>query len=651
MFSWLRLFFLWLFLLTPALTVEQAAATGYVLVPGPDGFVDVSPYLEILEDKDHRLGITDVVQPQMANEFRRHRYPVPNLGFSTSAFWIRLKLESQSQFANRLYLELAWPPADYIDLYDLSEKGLRPREGGELRFYNLREVQHRNHVFVLDFAPREKKTIYLKLVTESVVVMPITVYDPDIFHQQDRQDQFLYGIYFGIFIILAFYNLLIFLSLRERIYLHYMVFLLLFGSYMLVYKGFTLEIFWPHWQHFNNLLNPILLSLLVAATARFIRSYLDIRSGSVHLDAGLRYLMYAALLHTPTIALQGYHTAIRLDNLLLFLTILLSLSASVVSMWQKKPLASYMFFSTMAMMLSGLIAILGNFAFLPNMILSLFGMQVMSVLGALSLSFGLAYRMNLMRLDRDRQRATLSRITDDFAIARRIQINILPAELPSSEYYEIEASYLPKYDLGGDFYDYRVIDRGRLSAIIADVTGHGVSAALFASMLKIAYAHEGDVLTDPAELLNRIDASLRSRLGNHFITAAAICLDSPRGTLFYAHAGHPPILHYQRDNGVIVELKGRGPAIGLMERRACEPNQQEVHPGDRLLLFTDGITELRSASGELYSVERLKETMLKHAQKNAADFKLELLRQLAQHKGDLPVADDITFLIIDIPLK
>src|SRR6185312_6826938 len=157
---------------------------------------------------------------------------------------------------------------------------------------------------------------------------------------------------------------------------------------------------------------------------------------------------------------------------------------------------------------------------------------------------------------RDQQ---LSEIQKELDVARRIQLSILPTQFPPSPHFEIAVRYLPMTSVAGDFYDYVVCGNGAAGLLIADVSGHGVPAALIASMVKLAAASQRDAARDPAQFLLGMNRVLCGNTQNQFVTAAYVYLDSGERSIHYAAAGHPPMLllrdgqvHKIEENGLML---------------------------------------------------------------------------------------------------
>src|SRR5262249_36145157 len=188
----------------------------------------------------------------------------------------------------------------------------------------------------------------------------------------------------------------------------------------------------------------------------------------------------------------------------------------------------------------------------------------------------------------------------------RIQDSIIPRCVPSTPGLVVTARYEPMTEVAGDFYDFIAVDERRLTILVADVSGHGVPAALIASMLKVAFAAQNECATDPAEVLSRINATLHGRLDRQFVTAACAHIDLTERTLHYAGAGHPPSLLWKSSTGELVELAENGLLLGPFRSATYKNVRHSVEAGDIVLFYTDGLVEGTSNDGRPFGDERLR---------------------------------------------
>lgn len=266
-------------------------------------------------------------------------------------------------------------------------------------------------------------------------------------------------------------------------------------------------------------------------------------------------------------------------------------------------------------------------------------------LGLLVLTLCLGYALARRVARGQRQLAALEQ---ELATARRIQASILPRELPRLPGLAVAVRYLPMTAVAGDLYDFLDPGPRRLGVLVADVCGHGVGAALIASMVKIACAAQTERAARPAEVLAGINRILTANMQGSFATAAYLCLDLEARRLAYAGAGHPPIL-LCRAGSEPRGLLENGFPLGLFPDARYQALQEPLSAGDRIVLYTDGLIEAPSPTGDLFGEERLREAVAAGADLPAGAFADLVLARLAawsvQSEG---FADDVTLVVVDV---
>jgi sigma-B regulation protein RsbU (phosphoserine phosphatase) len=248
------------------------------------------------------------------------------------------------------------------------------------------------------------------------------------------------------------------------------------------------------------------------------------------------------------------------------------------------------------------------------------------------------------RVLKDTQR--LLAIDKELSIARRIQSSILPAAMPKIGGLAVAARYEPMTAVAGDFYDFLEVGERRLGVLVADVSGHGVPAALIASMVKVAIAAQKPQADRPAAVLAGMNETLAGRLGSQYVTAAYLFLDLEAGLMRYSAAGHPPLLRWHRGEMRVQEIEENGLPLGMMDVAEYRQLEQPLADGDRFLLYTDGLVEAANKAGEFFTLERVKERVAASAglgTERVADLILQSTRAWA----DGVAADDLTVVVID----
>ena len=256
----------------------------------------------------------------------------------------------------------------------------------------------------------------------------------------------------------------------------------------------------------------------------------------------------------------------------------------------------------------------------------------------------------MLREAREQLARRLVTINKEMEMARQIQLSILPQRSPTIDGLDIAARYLPMTSVAGDFYDFIIVDEKRIGVLVADVSGHGPPAALIASMLRIALSDQLPHACDPAQVLSGINQALCGKFDRHFVTAAYAFVDAERGLLSYAGAGHPPLLFWRMSDGRAREILENGLLLTQFPEETYSAVDLPFEPGDRAVLYTDGIPECRNPQKEEFGTERFMQFMDGNCHLGAGQFvdaAIDALSQWSEHPVGQGQRDDITLLAID----
>jgi DNA-binding NarL/FixJ family response regulator len=239
-------------------------------------------------------------------------------------------------------------------------------------------------------------------------------------------------------------------------------------------------------------------------------------------------------------------------------------------------------------------------------------------------------------------------LAQELAAAARIQIDLLPARMPSLRGWDFAAQLKPALETSGDFYDLIPLANNNLGLAIADVSDKGMGAALFmalSSTLLRTYAVQYPSL--PALSISTVNERILadSRSGM-FVTAFYAVLEPNTGRLRYVNAGHnPPLLISHKKSKTIDQLKATGMALGVMGEMIWRQKVIRMLPGDVLLMYTDGLTDAQDARGNFYDEHRLLNVVRKSAN-SAKEILQAVLDDLDRFTGGLPSLDDVTLLVV-----
>src|ERR1700739_552589 len=256
----------------------------------------------------------------------------------------------------------------------------------------------------------------------------------------------------------------------------------------------------------------------------------------------------------------------------------------------------------------------------------------------------------LLREARAQLAAQLLALTNELAMARQIQLSILPHSIPKLAGLEIAARFLPMTSVAGDFYDFTHIDGKHIGILIADVSGHGLPSALIASMLQVSLTGQAGHASEPSKVLAGLNRALCGKFTHNFVTAAYVYVDLEKNLMRYAGAGHPPLMQYRGSTGKAKQILENGMVLGILEDSDYTALEIPLEPGDRQVLFTDGIVEAANPAQKMYGDERFMRFLESNEALNGGKFADALLSEVAGwtgQSGEQSQQDDLTIVVFD----
>ena len=219
-----------------------------------------------------------------------------------------------------------------------------------------------------------------------------------------------------------------------------------------------------------------------------------------------------------------------------------------------------------------------------------------------------ALRVGQLVREQEAEAATRQRFEQELEVARLIQQNFLPKELPDLPGWQVAAYYRPAREVGGDFYDVIPLSDGRVGFVVGDVTDKGVPAALVMSATRSVLRASAQRLIEPGLVLERVNEHLCPDMPEKmFVTCLYGVLDPASGLLRFANAGHD--LPYMKTAEGVVELRARGMPLGLMPGMDYEEKEAVLQPGESVLLHSDGVVEAHDPERDMFGFPRLKQTV------------------------------------------
>jgi serine phosphatase RsbU (regulator of sigma subunit) len=241
------------------------------------------------------------------------------------------------------------------------------------------------------------------------------------------------------------------------------------------------------------------------------------------------------------------------------------------------------------------------------------------------------------------------RLVREMTLAQDMQRKLLPQKLPKSPKMEIEALSTPAFEVGGDYYDFTMLDEYHLGVLVGDVSGKGVSAAFYMAEMKGIFQSLSKISASPKDFLTRAHVALADTIDKKsFISLVYAVIDLRDGSLTVARAGHCPLLHISTSGGHYVKPTGLALGMGTSEffRKTITEEQFPLHPGDVIVMYTDGLTEAHPREGEEFGFENLLMTVQRAAAKSAVEVRDAIIEAIDTHMHHESPEDDLTIVVV-----
>ncbi len=249
------------------------------------------------------------------------------------------------------------------------------------------------------------------------------------------------------------------------------------------------------------------------------------------------------------------------------------------------------------------------------------------------------------------------RLAEEFKLGREIQVALLPHEMPLVKGLVVQGMMQPAKEIGGDYFDFITIDErpssagtGSIAIAIGDVSGKGVAAGLLMAMAKTAIHTLSQEEGSPRQVLIRTNAILNKHIdAQKFMTLLYLRWDPASSTLSYSSGGHEHILLYRGSTNNLESIQSGGIMLGMIPdiERFLEERELRLDPGDKVFLYTDGVTEALDRSGERFGLVRLIDAFGQHAGKPALELMTAVKDDIYSFMGDCPQYDDITLVVLE----
>ena len=399
-----------------------ASASARAVGVGTAPSYPLSRAFSFLEDPDGKLGFDEIQLPAVQARFA----PLPadssgpNFGITRAAIWLKVTLHPAGDVPAQWLLEVAYPPLDRIEMYSSGPGGFVRQTAGVYQPFSARVVPHRNHVLPLTLQPGTDATVYLRVQSEGSVIVPATLWQPAAMWENNQAAYGAFGLYFGLLVGLFLYNLLLFVTVRDKVYLVYVLFVAGIALFELTLTGLGNQFIWPSQTWWNSRSPPAGTVAAAIFGLLFARVFLTSASRTPLLDKFILLQVGGFVVSFLVLMFVSYTAASYMTTGLVLLGVTTLMAAGVFGVRHGHPGARNFLIAWSVLLLSVVVQALHNVGALPSNVLFsnavLFGSATEMVL----LSFALADRINVAR--RFKQQAQV-RIAAERALVQALEVS------------------------------------------------------------------------------------------------------------------------------------------------------------------------------------------------------------------------------------
>ncbi len=274
-------------------------------------------------------------------------------------------------------------------------------------------------------------------------------------------------------------------------------------------------------------------------------------------------------------------------------------------------------------------------------VIPLFLQAPLAFIGAVGIEHSRLFKEFLVKL----------RMEEDLSSARDVQMSMLPAACPEFEGYNLAASSTPAREVGGDFFDFFEIGKGKLGLIIGDVTGKSVSGALIMSASRSVFRMLSEEELSVGETMGRANQRIKKDIkSGMFVALLYAVIDAEERSVGLCSAGQtqPVLMSAKTAEATLVETIGDTFPLGILEDASYEETRLQLQPGDKVVFYTDGIVEAMNKRQEIYGFERLQEVIKTSKADTAEALMNDIIKSVSDFTGDAPQHDDLTLIVVNV---
>ncbi|MCB1142417.1 MAG: SpoIIE family protein phosphatase [Leptospiraceae bacterium] len=602
--------------------------------------------------------------------FQKNTHGRINFGISHPSllFKFRLSFKKSQKNPSDYILYVDYTQLDSVQIY-LPQKsgGYLTKQGGDLFPFHQRDHSSRSINFLLNQDFDETRDVYLKISTDSAMIVPIYVSSLQEFEKHNQIVYLLSGAYFGILAVMILYNFFIFWNNKEVLYIYYILFTFFSLCYMFAFMGFGFEFIWSDFPILQQkmILGSAILMLVFLIV--FSIKYLNLERQMSRLSIYIEYsILYPILLFIASIFLNNSTINILLTPYGVLIIVLFPL-IGIQLLKRGNRTAKFFIIAWLPYIIANAILIFKLFGVLTRLNLeSIFFIQISNIAEVIFFSVALSDRINqkknhfqknLEKLNFELEHKVAERTRElnenvkllkrDMTFAKNIQMKLLPEESKEISGLLFISKYLPMEEVGGDYFDIIRISPGRIRVLIADATGHGVQGALITLLIKSEFDLIKYSERNPSHVVGLLNKSFYEKYYflNSYFTCFLIDIHTDKKEIRYCSAGHPDQLLLSANN--LTPLSKTGKMAGVMNKVKFLEIRKPFFPGDKLFLYTDGLFEEFNKFEKEFGEENVYQVFSTFHKDSISSIVGKIFAKLDEFLGDSQKQDDITIVGIE----
>jgi hypothetical protein len=570
-----------------------------------------------------------------------------NIHFLTerNIVWFRLTLENEDVTSQTFYLVFSSPVIDRFDLfYNLGGRWLS-QSSGEQVLQKDKPLYSHIPAFPVLLTAGESRTLYVRLESENPYFSFISILNSKSFLSFSKKSDIYFAAYFGAGGLMFFYSLFLAYSLRYRQFFFYFFYLSSVLLVTLYSTGFMqyIEIGGSHtWKNF---LFPVSVYLTSIFGLLFTTEFLELQKFSKkHFKLTLLLISFTLVI-LPSIFFLDLRTYTETSMTLIIVPISWGIYLTFYSIIKNpRKIENYIFFFAFGSMLVGAAINIATIqGWIKPMSAASFSLPLGSAVEIAFLSIALMLKVRDLRKENEDKQE----IDAQLKVAKRLQKDLLPKHRSHLKGFPIGFRYLPTSDIGGDFVHFLEDEKG-FGVFLCDVSGHGIAAAMIASMAKVSLQLWVTELSKPALAAERMRTSLLENLSGHFLSAIFLYVNPTQGIMKIANAGHHPII-VLTEEGQTEYISSQGRAITEYITLNLTELELPLPKSGKIILYTDGVLESRDPSNdELFGEERLLEFIRQNAELDPQSLCDRIVGEVFRFSKYKRADDDITLFALGL---